>query len=80
MLDVLDREAREMAWELQIMEDWGCQETEKYKRLRARFFTIVNTARKMRCIPPMDDKEYEQIQLARVLHGNRHSSGNKSNM
>lgn len=80
MLSNLDREARDMAWELSIMEEWGCQETDKYKRLKERFFKIVNTARRLRGIKPMEQEEYEQIQLERILYADSFRSSNKGNL
>jgi hypothetical protein len=62
VLSHLDREARELARELSTMEDWGVQETPSYKAAKARFFNVVNTARKMRRLPPLTEEEYERIQ------------------
>jgi len=76
----LNKQVIDMAWELSILEDWGCQDTDTYKAMKERFFKLVNTVRRLRGSKPMDQEEYEQKQLERVLHGNRYASSNKSNL
>jgi len=60
LIQYLDQEVKDLAWELYILELWNLHNTERYKVTQKRFYKAANTARKMRGLSPLKTTEYDE--------------------
>lgn len=53
----LDRQVRQTAWELYLLERMGMANTEKYKKMKLNWLLLVNKLRSLRNLPPYQEEE-----------------------